>query len=182
MFFQWVHLTQMTPQLISETVHSRILALLAGTLIDGDDASGKLIRGQCFFFARSRGTKKSKVALSQPLIQHLLFRPNLSFETLITHPSSPLSRQNAGCHRYSPLCCSKNCSCRFRPQSCPFWRRKHRTRVRSSSQLMLNANFISFVAEFLHKSGYEVVFLDVVDSLIEQIQKVNITFSRLSSC
>lgn len=28
-----------------------------------------------------------------------------------------------------------------------------------------------FVAEFLHNSGYEVVFVDVVDSLIEQIQK-----------
>jgi len=28
-----------------------------------------------------------------------------------------------------------------------------------------------FVAEFLHKSGYEVVFIDVVDSIIESLQK-----------
>ena len=28
-----------------------------------------------------------------------------------------------------------------------------------------------FVAEFLHKSGYEVVFVDVMDSIIEQLQK-----------
>ncbi|GAM82511.1 hypothetical protein ANO11243_004920 [Dothideomycetidae sp. 11243] len=28
-----------------------------------------------------------------------------------------------------------------------------------------------FVAEFLHKSGYEVVFIDVMDSIIEQLQK-----------
>ena len=28
-----------------------------------------------------------------------------------------------------------------------------------------------FVAEFLHESGYEVVFVDVIDSLIETLQK-----------
>lgn len=29
-----------------------------------------------------------------------------------------------------------------------------------------------FVAEFLHKSGYEVIFVDVMDSIIEQLQKI----------
>ena len=28
-----------------------------------------------------------------------------------------------------------------------------------------------FVAEFLHNSGYEVVFVDVMDSIIEALQK-----------
>ena len=28
-----------------------------------------------------------------------------------------------------------------------------------------------FVAEFLHESGFEVVFIDVIDSLIETLQK-----------
>ncbi|KAK6433765.1 Mannitol-1-phosphate 5-dehydrogenase, partial [Oleoguttula sp. CCFEE 5521] len=28
-----------------------------------------------------------------------------------------------------------------------------------------------FVAEFLHNSGYEVVFVDVMDSIIESLQK-----------
>lgn len=32
-------------------------------------------------------------------------------------------------------------------------------------------DIIGFVAEFLHKAGYEVVFVDVMDSIIEQLQK-----------
>lgn len=38
-------------------------------------------------------------------------------------------------------------------------------------QLSLTPHFTGFVAEFLHKSGYEVVFADVMAPLIESLQK-----------
>lgn len=60
-----------------------------------------------------------------------------------------------------------------RKDGCSLWWRQH-WKVSTPSPLpntSANAPPRGFVAEFLHKAGYEIIFVDVVDSVIESLQK-----------